>query len=47
MLTASGYGSSNVLQAKTDSILLKINKNKTYELLAEKITLTEKFLEFI
>lgn len=48
MLAGGGYGSSNLLQAMGENtILLKINKNQAYELLADKITLTEKFLQFI
>lgn len=47
MLATSGYVNSHLLQAKSDSILLKIPKDSTYELLAERITLTEKFLSFV
>jgi HEAT repeat protein len=47
MIASSGYASSNLLQAKNDTILLKIHKDNIYELLADKIVLTEKFLEFI
>ena len=47
MLAASGYASSHTLKAKTATILLKVKKDSAYVLLADKITLTEKFLEFI
>jgi ATP:ADP antiporter, AAA family len=47
MLSGSGYASSNLIQAKSETILLKIRKDSVYELLADKISLTEKFLEFI
>jgi CRP-like cAMP-binding protein len=47
MMASSGYLSSNLLRSKEDSVLLKIRKDDVYELLADKIALTERFLEFI
>ena len=47
MMASSGYLSSNLLRAKEGTILLKIRKDDAYELLADKIALTERFLEFI
>jgi hypothetical protein len=45
--SGAGYLSSDLLRAVDGSILLKIRKDDVYELLAERITLTERFLEFI
>lgn len=47
MLASAGFVNSHLLQAKSDTVLLKIQKANTYELLAERITLTEKFLAFV
>lgn len=47
MMAGSGYLSSNLLRATEESVLLKIRKDDAYELLADKIALTERFLEFI
>jgi AAA family ATP:ADP antiporter len=47
MLATSGFRNAHLLQAKSDTVLLKIPKTSTYELLAERITLTEKFLAFV
>ena len=47
MMASSGYISSNLLRATEESVLLKIRKDDIYDLLADKIALTEKFLEFI
>ena len=47
MLASTGFVNSHLLQAKSDTKLLKIHKDKTYELLAERVTLTEKFLSFV
>jgi ATP:ADP antiporter, AAA family len=47
MLASTGFLNSHLLQAKSDTVLLKMPKSNTYELLAERITLTEKFLAFV
>ena len=47
MMAGSGYGSQHLLQSKSETILLKARKSRIYELLADKVTLTEKFLELI
>jgi AAA family ATP:ADP antiporter len=47
MLASSGHLNSHLLQAKIATKLLKIPKDSTYELLAERVTLTEKFLSFV
>jgi hypothetical protein len=46
VITGGGYA-SNLLRARSETILLKIRKDNIFELLADKITLTERFLEFI
>jgi hypothetical protein len=47
MMDDSGYFSSNLLRAVEESVLLRIRKDDVYELLADWIALTERFLEFI
>ena len=47
MLTGNGYLNTHLLQAKDESILLKLRKSAVYELLSEKIVLTDKFLAII
>jgi CRP-like cAMP-binding protein len=47
MMADSGYLSSNLLRAVEESVLLRIRKDDVYELLADRIALTERFLEFI
>lgn len=47
MLTSGGFGNSNVLVAREDTILLKFNKDLFYELLAGTVKLADKVLESI
>jgi hypothetical protein len=47
MLSPSGFANSNLLIAKEDSILLKINKDQFYELLADNVRLADKVLEYV
>ncbi len=47
MLSASGFINSNLLVAKKETTLLKINKDQFYELLSDNVKLTDKFLQFI
>lgn len=47
MLASTHHLNSNLLQAKEDAILLKLEKSAVYELLSDKIMLTEKFLAII
>ncbi|MCE7865018.1 MAG: hypothetical protein DYG99_15895 [Bacteroidetes bacterium CHB5] len=42
-----GYLNSHLLKAEQKAVLLKINKDQFYELLAEHIRLADKFLEYI
>jgi AAA family ATP:ADP antiporter len=46
-LSVSGFVNSNLLKAKTDTILLKFNKDRFYELMANHIKLANKVLEYI
>ncbi|MBN8575806.1 MAG: HEAT repeat domain-containing protein [Cytophagales bacterium] len=46
-LSSSGYLSSHLLKAHSDSVLLKINKDQFYELLAEHVRLADRVLEYI
>ncbi|HNU42258.1 MAG TPA: hypothetical protein PKH83_07185, partial [Cyclobacteriaceae bacterium] len=46
-ITHPGYLNSNLLKAEQKAVLLKINKDQFYELLAEHIRLADKFLEYI
>ncbi len=46
-LTHPGYLNSHLLKAEQKAVLLKINKDQFYELLAEHIRLADKFLEYI
>ncbi len=46
-LSVSGFVNSNILKAKTDSILLKFDKDRFYELMADHIKLANKVLEYI
>ncbi|MEJ0057466.1 MAG: hypothetical protein WDN75_18530 [Bacteroidota bacterium] len=47
MLAQSGFAKSNVLMAKEKAILLKINKDLLYELLAENVKLADRVLEYV
>lgn len=47
MMASSGYLSAFILQPKAATILLRIPKNQVYELLADKIPLTERFIELV
>ncbi len=47
MLSAPGFANSNLLVAKEETTLLKINKDQFYELLSDNVKLTDKFLQFI
>jgi ATP:ADP antiporter, AAA family len=46
-VSVSGFVNSNILKAKTDSTLLKFNKDRFYELMANHIKLANKVLEYI
>lgn len=46
-ITHPGYLNSHLLKAEQKAVLLKINKDQFYELLAEHIRLADKFLEYI
>ncbi|CAN5338357.1 hypothetical protein BH09BAC3_BH09BAC3_37520 [soil metagenome] len=47
MLAPAGYAKSNILMAREKTILLKINKDLLYELLAENVKLADRVLEYI
>jgi len=47
MLSAPGFINTNLLVAKEETILLKINKDQFYELLSDNVKLTDKFLQFV
>lgn len=46
-LSSSGYINSHTLKAGQKSVLLKVNKEQFYELLAEHVHMADKFLEYI
>ncbi len=46
-LAAMGHVNSSLIKAKEDTILLKFNKNRFYELLADHVKLADKVLEYI
>jgi AAA family ATP:ADP antiporter len=46
-LSSSGYINSHALKASKKSVLLKVNKEQFYELLAEHVHMADKFLEYI
>ena len=47
MLSLSGFAKSNTLLAKEKSILLKLNKDLLYELLAENVKLADRILDYV
>jgi CRP-like cAMP-binding protein len=47
MLSAPGFINSNLLVAKEDSLLLKINKDQFYELLSDNVKLADRVLLFV
>ena len=47
MLSLPGFAQSNILQATEKSVLLKINKDLLYELLAENVKLADRVLEYV
>ena len=47
MMSPSGFANTNQIMAREDSILLKINKDLFYELVADNVKLAGKILEFI
>ena len=47
MLSAPGFINTNLLVAKEDTILLKINKDQFYELLSDNVKLTDKVLQVV
>ena len=47
MLSAPGFINTNLLVAKEETTLLKINKDQFYELLSDNVKLTDKVLKFI
>ncbi len=47
MIATSGFANSNLLVTKEDTVLLKINKDQFYELLADNIKLADRVLEYI
>ncbi len=46
MIAPTGFANSNLMVTKEDTILLKINKDQFYELLADNVKLADKFLEY-
>lgn len=46
-LSSSGYINSHALKAGQKSVLLKVNKEQFYELLAEHVHMADRFLEYI
>ncbi len=46
-LSASGFVNASLIKAKEDTLLLKVNKNRFYELLADHVKLADKVLEYI
>jgi hypothetical protein len=47
MLSAPGFINTNLLIAKEDTTLLKINKDQFYELLSDNVKLTDKVLQVV
>lgn len=47
MLAGVGHINTHLLQASTNTVLLKMRKTDVYELLADKIVLTDKFLAIV
>jgi ATP:ADP antiporter, AAA family len=47
MVSSAGFANSNLIITKEESILLKINKDQFYELLADNVKLADKFLEYV
>ena len=47
MVAPAGFANSNLLITKEDTVLLKINKDQFYELLADNVKLADKFLEYV
>ena len=47
MVSSHGFVNSNILLAKEETILLRINKDLFYELLAENVKLADRVLEYI
>jgi len=47
MLSAPGFINTNLLVAKEDTTLLKINKDQFYELLSDNVKLTDKVLHVV
>ena len=47
MLSLPGFSKSNALLAKEKTVLLKLNKDLLYELLAENVKLADRILEYV
>jgi len=47
MVAAHGFVNSNILVAKDETVLLRINKDLFYELLADNVKLSDRVLEYI
>jgi hypothetical protein len=47
MLSLQGFAKSNTLLAREKTILLKINKDQLYELLADNVKLADRVLEYV
>ncbi len=47
MLSAPGFGQSNIIRAADQVVLLRFNKEQFYELLASHIKLADKVIEFV
>lgn len=47
MLSAPGFANTNLISAKEETVLLKINKDLFYELVSDNVKLAEKVLEYI
>ena len=47
MVSSHGFLNSNILVAKEETVLLRINKDLFYELLADNVKLADRVLEYI
>lgn len=47
LLSSPGFANSNILKAKTRTVMLKINKDQFYELLSDNVKLADRVLDFV
>jgi CRP-like cAMP-binding protein len=47
MLSAPGFANTNLIVAKEETVLLKLNKDLFYELVSDNVKLADKILEYI